>query len=94
MTGLVTGGDLIRQLKGKELGECLIIPAHMLRDGENVFLDDVTTDQAEASLGVPVIVADPEGSALCRSILGEEETGIRRRRQMYEQTDRSDRGEA
>ena len=54
VAGLVTGGDLISQLRGKELGERLLIPANMLRSGENVFLDDVTTGDVEQELGVPV----------------------------------------
>ena len=37
VAGLVTGGDLIAQLRGKKLGERLLIPANMLRHGERVF---------------------------------------------------------
>ena len=51
VAGLITGQDLIAQLKGKDLGERLLIPANMLRSGEQVFLDDVTVAQAEAALG-------------------------------------------
>ncbi|MDL2300712.1 DUF512 domain-containing protein, partial [Clostridiaceae bacterium OttesenSCG-928-D20] len=52
VAGLVTGGDLIAQLRGKNLGERLLIPANMLRHGETVFLDDVSVMQLEAELGV------------------------------------------
>ena len=45
MAGLVTGGDLIRQLKGRELGERVLIPHTMLRHGEGVFLDDVRSSR-------------------------------------------------
>ncbi len=55
VSGLVTGRDLIEQLRGRELGERLLIPANMLRAGERVFLDDVTVEQVEQALGVPVI---------------------------------------
>ena len=42
VSGLITGGDLIRQLKGKDLGERLLLPCNMFRSEEDVFLDDVT----------------------------------------------------
>ena len=94
VSGLVTGGDLIAQLSGMDLGECLLIPCHMLRAGENVFLDDVTTDDAERVLGVPVVVAEADGADLCRCILGENSYSTHKRRQNYEQADRGDRGPA
>ena len=94
VTGLVTGGDLIAQLNGMELGEALLIPCHMLRAGENVFLDDVTTEDVEQALGVPVLVTEADGADLVRCILGENKTILHRRRQNYEQADRSDRGPA
>jgi putative radical SAM enzyme (TIGR03279 family) len=44
VAGLLTGGDLIAQLKGKDLGRRLLLTKNMLRHGENVFLDDVTLE--------------------------------------------------
>ena len=44
----------------KELGERLLIPSNMLRAGERVFLDDVTVEQVEETLGVPVCPVDAE----------------------------------
>ena len=70
VAGLVTGGDLIDQLRGKELGQRLLIPANMLRSGENVFLDDVTTDDVERELGVPVIPVPQDGYELLDAICG------------------------
>ena len=60
VSGLVTGRDLIEQLRGRDLGERLLIPANMLRAGERVFLDDVTVEQVEEALGVPVCPVDAE----------------------------------
>ena len=60
VSGLITGRDLIDQLRGKELGERLLIPSNMLRAGERVFLDDVTVEQVEEALGVPVCPVDAE----------------------------------
>ena len=71
VSGLITGKDLIDQLKGKNLGERLLIPDNMLRAGERVFLDDVTVEQVEQTLGVPVtIVPADSGFDLADAILG------------------------
>ncbi len=70
----------------------ILIPCNMLRSGENVFLDDITTDQAEQKLGIPLRVVDEGGREFCRSVLGLEKSKEHKRRQMYEQTGRSDRG--
>ena len=87
VSGLVTGQDLKKQLAGRELGECLLIPCNMLRAGENVFLDDVTVEELEAALGVPVEVVDEDGASLVRSVTEKEKTMNHKRRQIYEQTD-------
>ena len=71
VSGLITGTDLVEQLKGKELGEVLYIPANMLRSGERVFLDDVTVEEAQAALGVSIIPLDEEsGFDLVDAIFG------------------------
>lgn len=68
VAGLVTGGDLIEQLRGETLGGRLIIPSTMLRSGETVFLDDVTVADVERELGVRVI-ANEDGAGLIDAIL-------------------------
>lgn len=70
VAGLVTGGDLIDQLRGKKLGERLLIPANMLRSGERVFLDDVSLDDVERELGVPVVPVAQDGYELLDAICG------------------------
>jgi putative radical SAM enzyme (TIGR03279 family) len=70
VAGLVTGQDLIGQLRGKELGNRLLIPNNMLRAGENVFLDDVTLEQVSEELGVPVIPVEQDGFVLCDTVFG------------------------
>ena len=74
VAGLVAGGDLIQQLRGRDLGQRLLIPASMLRAGENVFLDDVTTVDVERELGVPVIPVPQDGYELLDAICGIELT--------------------
>lgn len=87
VSGLITGQDLIKQLKGKNLGSRLVIPINMLREGEKVFLDDVMTDDVSNALDVPIVVAGQMGSAFCRAVIyGEREPALGRR-QIYEQTD-------
>ena len=73
MSGLITGTDLLDQLKGKDLGARLLLPDNMLRAGERVFLDDVTVDHLEAALEVPVTVVPADsGFDLVDAMLGRE----------------------
>ena len=71
VTGLITGQDLIRQLKGRELGERLLISQNMLRREEMDFLDDVTLEQASKELGVPIYPIEQDGFALWDAMAGE-----------------------
>jgi putative radical SAM enzyme (TIGR03279 family) len=70
VSGLVTGGDIIKQLRGRELGSRLLIPRNMLKHGENVFLDDVTVAEVTGILGVTVRVVEQDGADFLRAILG------------------------
>jgi len=79
VAGLVTGGDLIDQLRGEELGERLLIPASMLRAGERVFLDDVSVDDVERELGVRVAAVAQDGYELLDAMCGIEPTPDMRR---------------
>ena len=71
MTGLITGQDLIKQLKGRALGERLLISQNMLRREEMDFLDDVTLEQASKELGVPIYPIEQDGFALWDAMAGE-----------------------
>lgn len=70
VSGLVTGQDLINQLKGKDLGDALLIPAVMLRRECDVFLDDVSLEKVCDELGTPVKVVATDGGALFDAIVG------------------------
>jgi NifB/MoaA-like Fe-S oxidoreductase len=70
VSGLVTGGDIIAQLKDFDLGSRLLIPRNMLRSGEDVFLDDVTVGGLSEALRVPVTVVGTDGADLLRAFLG------------------------
>ncbi len=54
VTGLLTGSDLLEGLQGQDLGERLLLPGVMLRQGEAVFLDDIKLDQLAERLAVPI----------------------------------------
>ena len=54
VTGLLTGEDLLQGLEGLDLGDELLLPSVMLRQGQPVFLDDITLEQLRQSLPVPV----------------------------------------
>lgn len=71
VTGLITGQDLIAQLKGRDLGERLFISQNMLRRKELDFLDDVTLEEASAALGVPIYPIESDGFALWDAISGD-----------------------
>lgn len=71
VTGLITGGDLINQLKGKDLGERLFISQNMLRREEMDFLDDVLLEEASAALGVPIYPIGQDGFDLWDAISGD-----------------------
>lgn len=73
VSGLITGQDLIAQLKGKRLGSRLLIPINMLRSGEEVFLDDVTVSEVQNALQVPVVSVKSSGYDLVGTILQEPE---------------------
>lgn len=70
VSGLITGQDLIAQLRGKDLGERLLISNNMVRHDELDFLDDITLEQASAALGVPIYPVDADGFALCDAMFG------------------------
>ena len=70
VAGLLTGQDIAEQLEGRELGDELLIPAAALRQGEDVFLDDMTPDALSQTLGVPVRAVGNDGGELLCAMLG------------------------
>lgn len=70
VSGLVTAGDIIRQLKGKPLGEELLFPEAMLRREKDLFLDDLTPEDVSNKLNVPVRAVPNDGWALLDAFLG------------------------
>ena len=72
VTGLLTGQDLLDGLKDQDLGDQLLLPSVMLRQGQPVFLDDMTLDQVQAQLPVPIRIV--HGAAdIVAAVLGDPE---------------------
>ena len=76
VAGLITGRDLIAQLKDKPLGSRLLLPECMFRSGEEVFLDDITRQEVENALQVPVNIVKSSGQDFVNAVLhASEESG-------------------
>ena len=71
VSGLVTGQDLIAQLKDQVLGTKLLLPCNMLRSGEEVFLDDMTVSVVKETLQVEVDIVKSSGRDFIEAIIGE-----------------------
>ncbi len=69
VAGLITGTDLISQLKGKDLGDRLLLTNHMLKSGEPVFLDDITVDDVQNALQIKVSIVESSGADFVSSLI-------------------------
>ena len=72
VTGLLTGQDLVKTLREKQLGDEILIVSNMLRADEDVFLDDMTLSELSETLGVPVRRVSGSGEAMLAALLGRE----------------------
>ena len=71
VAGLLTGVDIINQLKGKELGDRLLLSVNMFRSGEEVLLDDLTRTDIERSLNVKTVIVGQSGYDLVNAIVSD-----------------------
>ncbi len=69
VAGLLTATDLINQLKGKNLGDRLLLPSAMFRSEGDVTLDDYSCEDIEQALGVKVVQVSSDGFELLNAIL-------------------------
>ncbi len=72
VSGLLTGTDLLAQLKGRPLGQELLLPVSMLRSGEQVFLDDMTVEQLERALQIKIRIVKSSGYDFVRAVTGQD----------------------
>lgn len=68
VTGLITGNDIYNQLKDKQLGEELFIPMSMLKNGEPIFLDDMTVNELSIKLNIKIKPVAVEGESLLMAL--------------------------
>ena len=69
VSGLLTGQDIVAQLKERDLGELLLLPGNLLRSGEEVFLDDMTLDEVKDALQVEIDIVKSSGQDLLDAML-------------------------
>ena len=72
VSGLVTGSDILRTLKNEPMYDALYIPDSMLRDGEDIFLDNVTLAELSDKLKIPVIPVYNDGYEFIEKLLDTE----------------------
>ena len=70
VSGLITGQDLVKQLKGQDLGERLLLPCNMFRSQEEVFLDDMTLSELKDTLQVEADIVKSSGQDFIDAVLG------------------------
>ena len=68
VTGLLTGRDILDGLRGKSLGDRLLLPQCVFRSGEEVLLDDMTRADLERELGVRCVIIGMGGDDLVDAI--------------------------
>ncbi len=72
VSGLITGGDLLAQLRDVPMDR-LLLPANMLRAQGDLFLDDVSWQEVAETLGVTVnVVNETDGEALLAALMHSE----------------------
>jgi NifB/MoaA-like Fe-S oxidoreductase len=69
VSGLLTGQDIIDQLRGKELGETLFLPCNVLKADEEIFLDDITLEELQNALQVKADIVKSDGKELILKLL-------------------------
>ena len=70
VAGLITGQDIIEQLKNKHLGDELLIPESMLKACETLFLDDYTVEMIEKHLNIKLTIVKNNGEDFINKVLG------------------------
>ncbi len=70
VTGLITGQDLIAQLKDKPLGDTLLLSESMIKKNDVVFLDDYTIADVEKALNITIRLVPNDGFELFDAVSG------------------------
>lgn len=70
VSGLITGQDLIEQMKTAHKGSTLLIPINMMKSGEEIFLDDITLQEAAEAIGTQIITVKSSGRDFVNALIG------------------------
>lgn len=70
VSGLLTGQDIIAQMKERDMGQMLFLPENLLRSGEHTLLDDLTVEDLEQTLQVPIGIVKLNGLAFVEAMTG------------------------
>ncbi|MCR4748358.1 MAG: DUF512 domain-containing protein [Lachnospiraceae bacterium] len=71
VTGLLTGQDIVAQLKGIDIGNRLLLSENILKADEDIFLDDMTLEEFKEILQVKVSIVQSNGYDFVDCILHE-----------------------
>jgi putative radical SAM enzyme (TIGR03279 family) len=55
VTGLITGQDILAALRGRDLGDGILLPSVMLKHDDDRFLDDLTVSDLSQAFNVPIV---------------------------------------
>jgi NifB/MoaA-like Fe-S oxidoreductase len=69
IAGLITGQDIVRALANFPVNDTVMLPSIMLRDGEEVFLDEMTLTELRDKLNRPVVVVERTPTAAMKEML-------------------------
>lgn len=69
VTGLLTGRDIVAQLRNQELGNRLLLSSVMFRAGEEVFLDDLSRSDVEKELETKITIVPQGGKSFVDALL-------------------------
>ncbi|WP_250278692.1 DUF512 domain-containing protein [[Clostridium] colinum] len=70
VSGLLTGGDIVNQLKDKELGDILFLPENCVRADDTVLLDDMDITDIERELNIKVCLSKDNGADFIKQFIG------------------------
>ncbi|MDO4965920.1 MAG: DUF512 domain-containing protein [Lachnospiraceae bacterium] len=71
VTGLLTGQDIINQIKEIEHPDVLLLPENLLKADTDILLDDITVSDIESALHLKCRIVKSNGMSFIESILGE-----------------------
>jgi len=59
VSGLISGNDIVESLKGNNIGNALLVPEIMIKEGAGIFLDDMSVERLAHILACQVFTFEP-----------------------------------